>query len=90
VKPVLISEVANSALQLIETGKALRSSNKEGGKTLANAKTRLSSTIPSAIENFHLALDEMECDIVRIDMRPGSSSLTKHIVARKIRLVKRS
>jgi len=50
---------------LIETGKALRSSNKEGGKTLANAKTRLSSTIPSTIENFHLALDEMECDILR-------------------------
>ncbi|KAE9370377.1 hypothetical protein N431DRAFT_343717 [Stipitochalara longipes BDJ] len=50
---------------LIETGKALRSSNKEGGKTLANAKSRLSSTIPSAIENFHLALDELECDILR-------------------------
>lgn len=51
--------------QLIETGRALRSSDKEGSRTLANANTRLRSTIPSAIENFHQALDELECDIVR-------------------------
>jgi len=50
---------------LIETGRALRSSDKEGGRTLANANTRLRSTIPSAIENFHQALDELECDILR-------------------------
>lgn len=51
--------------KLIETGKALRSSDKEGGRTIANSSTRLRSTIPSAIENFHQALDELECDIVR-------------------------
>lgn len=50
---------------LIETGRALRGSDKEGGRTFANANTRLRSTIPSAIENFHQALDDLESDIVR-------------------------
>lgn len=51
--------------QLIETGKAFRFSSKEGGKSLGSARTRLSTTLPSTVENFHQALDELECDIVR-------------------------
>jgi len=50
---------------LIETGKALRASDKESGRTVASANARLRSTIPSAIDNFHQALDEIEADIVR-------------------------
>ncbi|KAH8801688.1 hypothetical protein F5884DRAFT_862388 [Xylogone sp. PMI_703] len=50
---------------LIETGKALRASDKESGKTLSHANARLRSTIPSAIDNFHQALDEIEINIVR-------------------------
>ncbi|TAQ90627.1 hypothetical protein B7494_g1038 [Chlorociboria aeruginascens] len=50
---------------LIETGKALRATDKEGGRTKANANTRLRTTIPSTIDNFHQALDDIESDIVR-------------------------
>ncbi|KAH7419352.1 hypothetical protein BKA64DRAFT_14001 [Cadophora sp. MPI-SDFR-AT-0126] len=50
---------------LIETGKALRPSNKDGGRTLATVNTRLRTIIPSAAENFHMALDDLECDILR-------------------------
>lgn len=50
--------------KLIETGRALRASDKEGGRTLANSNTRLRSTIPLAAENFHQALDDLESDIV--------------------------
>lgn len=52
--------------KLIETGKALRPSNKDGGRTLATVNTRLRTIIPSAAENFHMALDDLECDIVRM------------------------
>ena len=51
--------------QLIEIGRALRASGKEGGRTIANANTRLRSSFPGAIDNFHQALDDLECDIVR-------------------------
>lgn len=51
--------------KLIETGKALRPSNKEGGRTLTTVNTRLRTIIPSAVENFHMALDDLECEIVR-------------------------
>ncbi|KAG4429249.1 hypothetical protein IFR05_015266 [Cadophora sp. M221] len=50
---------------LIETGKALRPSNKEGGRTLTTVNTRLRTIIPSAVENFHMALDDLECEIIR-------------------------
>jgi hypothetical protein len=52
-------------MQLIEVGRALRGSDKEGGKTLANSNTRLRSFFPGAIDNFHQALDDLEGDIVR-------------------------
>ncbi|PQE18097.1 hypothetical protein CJF31_00007981 [Rutstroemia sp. NJR-2017a BVV2] len=50
---------------LIETGKALRPSDKEGGRTMANSSHRLRLTIPNAIDHFHQALDELEAEIVR-------------------------
>ncbi|KAI9052209.1 hypothetical protein LZ554_003568 [Drepanopeziza brunnea f. sp. 'monogermtubi'] len=50
---------------LIETGKALRYSNKDGARNLTNVNTRLKTFIPSATENFHQALDDLESDIVR-------------------------
>ncbi|KAL3423205.1 hypothetical protein PVAG01_04952 [Phlyctema vagabunda] len=50
---------------LIETGRALRPIDKDGSRTLAPTNARLQSTLPSAVENFHQALDELESDIVR-------------------------
>ncbi|KAK0125492.1 hypothetical protein ONS95_000501 [Cadophora gregata] len=50
---------------LIETGKALRPSNKDSGRTPTTVNTRLRTIIPSAVENFHTALDDLECDILR-------------------------
>ncbi|KAI9743849.1 MAG: hypothetical protein M1818_002583 [Claussenomyces sp. TS43310] len=50
---------------LIETGKALRSANKKGYETIGHTNIRLQAFIPSAIDNFHMALDELEYDIVR-------------------------
>lgn len=52
-------------MKLIEVGRALRASDKEGGRTLAEANPRLRSFFPGAIDNFHQALDDLECDIVR-------------------------
>ena len=52
-------------MKLIEFGRALRASDKEGARTLANANTRLKPFFPSAIDNFHQALDDLERDIVR-------------------------
>ncbi|KAL2075529.1 hypothetical protein VTL71DRAFT_472 [Oculimacula yallundae] len=64
-KPPL--EVLQSMINaiLIETGKTLRPSNKDGGRALAHANTRLRTVIPSAVDNFHMALDDLECDIIR-------------------------
>jgi hypothetical protein len=53
--------------KLIETGRALRPSDKEGGRSLTNAGTRLKSTVPGAVESFHQALDDLEYDIVRMN-----------------------
>ncbi|KAG0648907.1 hypothetical protein D0Z07_4615 [Hyphodiscus hymeniophilus] len=49
---------------LIEVGRALRATDKEGG-TVTNPNTRLRSFFPGAIDNFHQALDDLESDIVR-------------------------
>jgi hypothetical protein len=51
-------------LQLIETGKALRAANYKGPKTIGHTHAELQASIPAAIETFHLALDELEIDIV--------------------------
>jgi len=62
------SEVASRQLtkeQLIETGKALRVSDKDGGRTMASSNARLRLTIPNCVDVFHQALDELESDIVR-------------------------
>ena len=51
--------------KLIETGKALRAADREGGKSLANANSRIRTNIPGVIDNFHQVLDEFESEIVR-------------------------
>jgi hypothetical protein len=51
-------------LQLIETGKALRAANQKGVKTIGYTHDRLQAFLPNAIDKFHLALDELETDIV--------------------------
>jgi hypothetical protein len=51
-------------LQLIETGKALRAANQKGVKTIRYTHDRLQAFLPNAIDKFHLALDELETDIV--------------------------
>ncbi|ESZ96566.1 hypothetical protein SBOR_3068 [Sclerotinia borealis F-4128] len=50
---------------LIETGKALRATGLDGGKTMAISAIRLHATIPSITDNFHHALDDLEAEIVR-------------------------
>lgn len=50
---------------LIETGKALRSAQKENGQAPTVVASRLRAVIPSTMENFHTALDDLECDILR-------------------------
>jgi hypothetical protein len=52
--------------QLIETGKALRSANMKGAKTISHDNDRLQMYMPKAITSFHGALDELESDIVRL------------------------
>ncbi|CZR57270.1 uncharacterized protein PAC_07159 [Phialocephala subalpina] len=52
-------------LVLIETGKALRSAQKENGQAPSVVASRLRAVIPSTVENFHAALDDLECDILR-------------------------
>ncbi|KAL5347802.1 hypothetical protein ACLOAV_007212 [Pseudogymnoascus australis] len=60
---------------LIETGKALRSANLKGAKTISHDNDRLQMYMPKAITNFHGALDELESDIVR----------AKAVIARDLR-----
>ncbi|TVY40254.1 hypothetical protein LOCC1_G005018 [Lachnellula occidentalis] len=50
---------------LIETGRALRASDQNGSRSLVGATSRLPTTIPSAAETFHQALDDLECEIFR-------------------------
>ncbi|RDL39446.1 uncharacterized protein BP5553_03786 [Venustampulla echinocandica] len=50
---------------LIETGRALKTSTKDGRRALSSNNPRLQSTIPPAVETFQQALDELECDILR-------------------------
>ncbi|CAD6444133.1 38532dd9-3cb6-4ad9-a9b1-a67990361160 [Sclerotinia trifoliorum] len=62
--PLEILQIQINAV-LIETGKALRATGLEGGKTMAISAIRLHSTIPSITDNFHRALDDLEAQIVR-------------------------
>ncbi|OBT90626.1 hypothetical protein VE02_00486 [Pseudogymnoascus sp. 03VT05] len=64
---------------LIETGKALRSANMKGAKTISHDNDRLQLYMPKAITSFHGALDELESDIVR----------AKAVIARDLREVRR-
>lgn len=52
--------------QLIETGKVLRSANKKGVKTIGYTNDRFQALFPNTLEKFHLALDELEYDIVSL------------------------
>ncbi|KFY86817.1 hypothetical protein V500_07386 [Pseudogymnoascus sp. VKM F-4518 (FW-2643)] len=64
---------------LIETGKALRSANMKGAKTISHDNDRLQMYMPKAITSFHGALDELESDIVR----------AKAVIARDLREVRK-
>ncbi|KFY09720.1 hypothetical protein V492_05371 [Pseudogymnoascus sp. VKM F-4246] len=64
---------------LIETGKALRSANSKGAKTISHDNDRLQMYMPKAITSFHGALDELESDIVR----------AKAVIARDLRELRR-
>ncbi|PBP27889.1 hypothetical protein BUE80_DR001081 [Diplocarpon rosae] len=66
-RPTSTIDVLQSMINgiLIETGKALRPSKKDGSKSLDAVNTRLKATIPSMAEHFHEALDDLESDIVR-------------------------
>ncbi|KAM0158299.1 hypothetical protein ACHAPG_004182 [Botrytis cinerea] len=62
--PLEILQIQINAI-LIETGKALRATGIEGGKSMAISAIRLHSTIPSITDNFHRALDDLEAEIIR-------------------------
>ncbi|KAF7909740.1 uncharacterized protein EAF01_003458 [Botrytis porri] len=62
--PLEILQIQINAI-LIETGKALRATGAEGGKSMAISAIRLHSTIPSITDNFHRALDDLEAEIIR-------------------------
>jgi hypothetical protein len=59
--PVLMLKLC---LQLIQTGKVLREANQKGPKTIGHTHTGLQASLPATIGSFHLALDELEIDIV--------------------------
>lgn len=60
-------------MKLIETGRALQAASKDSGKDGgAKTNTRFQLAIPSTIENFHQALDDIECDIVSIPNKDES------------------
>ncbi|KPM46180.1 hypothetical protein AK830_g330 [Neonectria ditissima] len=50
---------------LVQTGKALRSSRKDGQGNVAQAHGSLQSKLPDTIRTFHSALDDLEHDIIR-------------------------
>ncbi|KAK7418891.1 hypothetical protein QQZ08_011100 [Neonectria magnoliae] len=50
---------------LVQTGKALRSSRKDGQGNVAQAHGSLQSKLPDTIRAFHSALDDLEHDIIR-------------------------
>ncbi|KFY47103.1 hypothetical protein V495_02096 [Pseudogymnoascus sp. VKM F-4514 (FW-929)] len=64
---------------LIETGKALRSANSRGAKSISHDNDRLQMYMPKAISTFHGALDELESDIVR----------AKAVIARDLRALRK-
>jgi hypothetical protein len=70
-----LSGASADYVKLIEVGRALRAADKEGGRTLTNANTRLKSFFPGAIDNFHQALDDLECDIVSVREICGQAHL---------------
>jgi hypothetical protein len=75
-------------LKLIETGKALKGSNKESGKAQVGI-TRPQGTIPPMVERFQQALDELEIEIVR-DVNLMLHAYTDgRLAAIKVRLTKR-
>ncbi|GJC95535.1 hypothetical protein ColKHC_04361 [Colletotrichum higginsianum] len=49
---------------LIQTGKALKSQNREG-RSQAQAQISLQSKLPEIIETFHWKLDDLESEIMR-------------------------
>ncbi|RKF57144.1 hypothetical protein GcM3_190009 [Golovinomyces cichoracearum] len=55
---------STNTLKLVETGKSLRSHNKDGAKSWMSANFKQSITLPKLTENFHLALDELETQII--------------------------
>ncbi|KAI5460015.1 hypothetical protein BGZ63DRAFT_405965 [Mariannaea sp. PMI_226] len=50
---------------LVQTGKALRASRKDGQGNVAQAHGSLQNKLPDTISTFHNALDELENDIIR-------------------------
>lgn len=51
-------------MQLVQTGKALRASRKDGQGNVAQAHGSLQPKLPETIRTFHSALDDLENDIV--------------------------
>jgi hypothetical protein len=51
----------------VQTGKALRASQKDGRRNLAQVHTNMRSRIPDSIETFQYALDDLESEIVSVE-----------------------
>lgn len=62
----------DSILKLVKTGNSIRSYRKESSTSQINAYTGNSFILPNAVENFHMALDDLETEIVSdINMAKG-------------------
>lgn len=64
---------AYQSTQLVQTGKALRASRKDGSKNVVSGGTALRTKMPETMTTFHYALDDLESEIVRFCVFfPGS------------------
>ncbi|KAL2020343.1 hypothetical protein VTK56DRAFT_8472 [Thermocarpiscus australiensis] len=59
VLPQILTEV------VVATGKAFKAGKRDGKGNVAEAAAAMDMRVPASIEKFNLALDELECDILR-------------------------
>lgn len=52
------------ASQIVTTGKAFKAAKQDGTASLAEVAAMMETRIPTSMERFNWALDDLECDIV--------------------------
>jgi hypothetical protein len=61
---VFTSTQTLTVLQLVQTGKALRASRKDGSRNVVSGGSALRTKMPETMTTFHYALDDLESEIV--------------------------